>query len=131
MNHGADVNCVSDTGSTPVRSACFMTHLEIVRLLVKYSANIQRSVRANNEYITTTTYLNTMTPHARDARGIVWVYPPRGQHRNSREAYKSHLTQWLGLGEVITILYGKAIYPKYLFLQFLYVSKFTNLQNWK
>ena len=65
MNHGADVNCVSDTGSTPVRSACFMTHLEIVRLLVKYSANIQRSVRANNEYITTTTYWNAMTPNAR------------------------------------------------------------------
>ena len=69
MNHGADVNCVSDTGSTPVRSACFMTHLEIVRLLVKYSANIQRSVRANNEYITTTTYWNTMTPNARGIMG--------------------------------------------------------------
>lgn len=24
--HGADVNAVSDSGSTPVRSACFMTH---------------------------------------------------------------------------------------------------------
>ena len=42
VRHGADVNCVSDTGSTPVRSACFMTHLEIVRLLVQYRANIQR-----------------------------------------------------------------------------------------
>jgi len=25
--HGADVNAVSDSGSTPVRSACFMTHM--------------------------------------------------------------------------------------------------------
>ena len=42
MKHGANVNCVSDTGSTPVRSACFMTHLEIVQLLVQFSADIQR-----------------------------------------------------------------------------------------
>lgn len=27
ISHGAKVNAVSDTGSTPVRSACFMTHL--------------------------------------------------------------------------------------------------------
>ena len=40
--YGADVNSVSDTGSTPVRSACFMTHLEIVRLLVAQKADIQR-----------------------------------------------------------------------------------------
>ena len=40
--YGADVNSVSDTGSTPVRSACFMTHLEIVRLLVAQNADIQR-----------------------------------------------------------------------------------------
>ena len=33
--YGADVNSMSDTGSTPVRSACFMTHLDIVKLLVK------------------------------------------------------------------------------------------------
>ncbi|KAF0303543.1 Protein fem-1 C [Amphibalanus amphitrite] len=32
--HGADVNCQSDSGSTPVRSACFMTHLDIVVYLV-------------------------------------------------------------------------------------------------
>ena len=44
VKHGANVNCVSDTGSTPVRSACFMTHLEIVQLLVQFSADIQRSV---------------------------------------------------------------------------------------
>lgn len=27
IRHGAEVNAVSDSGSTPVRSACFMTHL--------------------------------------------------------------------------------------------------------
>lgn len=27
ISHGADVNAVSDSGSTPVRSACFMTHI--------------------------------------------------------------------------------------------------------
>ncbi len=42
VRHGADVNSVSDTGSTPVRSACFMTHLDIVRLLVAHNADIQR-----------------------------------------------------------------------------------------
>ena len=42
VRHGADVNSVSDTGSTPVRSACFMTHLDIVKLLVGSGADIQR-----------------------------------------------------------------------------------------
>lgn len=40
VQHGASVNSVSDTGSTPVRSACFMTHLEIVRYLVERGADI-------------------------------------------------------------------------------------------
>lgn len=40
VEHGADVNSVSDTGSTPVRSACFMTHLDIVRYLVENEADI-------------------------------------------------------------------------------------------
>ena len=40
--YGADVNSMSDTGSTPVRSACFMTHLDIVKLLVTNNADIQR-----------------------------------------------------------------------------------------
>ncbi|XP_037091671.1 protein fem-1 homolog C-like [Pollicipes pollicipes] len=41
--HGADVNCQSDSGSTPVRSACFMTHLDIVVYLVSEAgADIQR-----------------------------------------------------------------------------------------
>jgi len=42
VEHGADVNSMSDTGSTPVRSACFMTHLDIVRLLVSHNADIQK-----------------------------------------------------------------------------------------
>lgn len=29
---GCDVNATSDSGSTPVRSACFMTHLEIGKI---------------------------------------------------------------------------------------------------
>ncbi|KAL1138298.1 hypothetical protein AAG570_009986 [Ranatra chinensis] len=40
---GADVNAVSDTGSTPVRSACFMTHLEIVAYLVACGADILKA----------------------------------------------------------------------------------------
>ncbi|XP_046383766.1 protein fem-1 homolog A [Ischnura elegans] len=34
IGHGAQVDAVSDTGSTPVRSACFMTHLDVVAYLV-------------------------------------------------------------------------------------------------
>lgn len=41
--HGADVNSMSDTGSTPVRSACFMTHLDIVVFLVESGADLLRS----------------------------------------------------------------------------------------
>jgi ankyrin repeat protein len=42
VKHGANVNTVSDTGSTPVRSACFMTHFEIVQYLVEQAgADIQ------------------------------------------------------------------------------------------
>jgi len=40
IHYGADVNAVSDTGSTPVRSACFMTHLDIVAFLVGCGADI-------------------------------------------------------------------------------------------
>lgn len=40
VKYGADVNSESDTGSTPARSACFMTHLEIVMFLVENGANI-------------------------------------------------------------------------------------------
>lgn len=42
VRHGADVNAVSDSGSTPVRSACFMTHLEIVRYLTECGADINK-----------------------------------------------------------------------------------------
>ncbi|GBM56108.1 Protein fem-1 A [Araneus ventricosus] len=40
VEHGANVNSVSDTGSTPVRSACFMTHYDIVKYLVEHNADI-------------------------------------------------------------------------------------------
>ncbi|RZF41868.1 hypothetical protein LSTR_LSTR005330 [Laodelphax striatellus] len=40
---GADVNAASDTGSTAVRSACFMTHIDIVTYLVESGADIQKS----------------------------------------------------------------------------------------
>jgi len=35
IRHGANVNSLSDTGSSPVRSACFMTHKDIVEYLVE------------------------------------------------------------------------------------------------
>lgn len=37
VKHGANVNAVSDTGSTPVRSACFMTHFDVVHYLVEHA----------------------------------------------------------------------------------------------
>lgn len=42
VENGANVNAISDTGSTPVRSACFMTHLDIVSYLVEHGADILR-----------------------------------------------------------------------------------------
>lgn len=39
---GCDINATSDSGSTPVRSACFMTHVEIVQYLVEAGANIKK-----------------------------------------------------------------------------------------
>ncbi|XP_028176416.1 protein fem-1 homolog A [Ostrinia furnacalis] len=39
---GARVDAPSDSGSTPVRSACFMTHLDVVRFLVQRGADIHR-----------------------------------------------------------------------------------------
>jgi len=42
VKYGADVNSVSDTGSTPVRSACYMTHLDVVEVLVANNADIQK-----------------------------------------------------------------------------------------
>ncbi|XP_065348180.1 protein fem-1 homolog C [Cloeon dipterum] len=43
LAHKADVNAISDSGSTPVRSACFMTHLDVVQLLVENGADIHRA----------------------------------------------------------------------------------------
>jgi len=49
LSYGADVNAVSDSGSTPVRSACYIvrpglntSHLDIIRALVEAGADIQR-----------------------------------------------------------------------------------------
>ncbi|KAM3958636.1 ankyrin repeat protein mann-cup [Aphomia sociella] len=39
---GADLDAGSDSGSTPVRSACFMTHLDVVRFLVGRGADLHR-----------------------------------------------------------------------------------------
>ncbi|CAH2096687.1 unnamed protein product [Euphydryas editha] len=39
---GADLDAGSDSGSTPVRSACFMTHLDVVEFLVERGADIHR-----------------------------------------------------------------------------------------
>ncbi|CAH1777485.1 unnamed protein product [Owenia fusiformis] len=40
--HGANVNATSDTDSTPVRSACFMTNIEVVKYLVEKGADIHK-----------------------------------------------------------------------------------------
>ncbi|CAH2058936.1 unnamed protein product, partial [Iphiclides podalirius] len=39
---GAELDAGSDSGSTPVRSACFMTHYEVVRFLVERGADIHK-----------------------------------------------------------------------------------------
>ncbi|XP_017143255.1 protein fem-1 homolog A [Drosophila miranda] len=39
---GSDINAASDSGSTPVRSACYMTHTDIVKFLVENGADIKR-----------------------------------------------------------------------------------------
>ncbi|XP_066156518.1 protein fem-1 homolog C [Euwallacea fornicatus] len=43
IRSGADINAVSDSGSTPIRSACFMTHFEVVKYLVLHGADINKS----------------------------------------------------------------------------------------
>jgi len=40
LRHGANVNALSDTLSTPVRSACYMTNIDVVRFLVENGADI-------------------------------------------------------------------------------------------
>eukprot|EP00095_Tigriopus_kingsejongensis_P006985 snap_masked-scaffold430_size173499-processed-gene-0.1 protein:Tk06985 transcript:snap_masked-scaffold430_size173499-processed-gene-0.1-mRNA-1 annotation:"hypothetical protein TcasGA2_TC010662" len=49
LRYGADVNAVSDSGSTPIRSACYIvrnglntSHFEIIKCLVAYAADIQQ-----------------------------------------------------------------------------------------
>ncbi|XP_074642183.1 protein fem-1 homolog A-like [Tubulanus polymorphus] len=42
IQHGADVNGMSDTQSTPVRSACYMSNIDIVKLLVENRADIHK-----------------------------------------------------------------------------------------
>lgn len=39
ISYGADVNAVSDSGSTPVRSACFMTHMGNVSIIYQLYIN--------------------------------------------------------------------------------------------
>ena len=43
LRHGAQINSVSDSGSTAVRSACFMTNIDIVKYLVDQGADISIS----------------------------------------------------------------------------------------
>lgn len=43
LSHRSAINAASDTGSTPVRSACFMTNLEVVHYLVDNGADIRRA----------------------------------------------------------------------------------------
>lgn len=39
---GANINANSDTGSTPVRSACFMTNIDVVKFLCENGADIRK-----------------------------------------------------------------------------------------
>ncbi|CAG0924280.1 unnamed protein product, partial [Notodromas monacha] len=41
LSVGADVNAVTDTGSTPIRSACFSSRIDIVELLLKHGADAE------------------------------------------------------------------------------------------
>ncbi|TRY78259.1 hypothetical protein TCAL_11693 [Tigriopus californicus] len=49
LRYGADVNAMSDSGSTPIRSACYIvrnglntSHFEIIKCLVRHGADIQQ-----------------------------------------------------------------------------------------
>lgn len=42
VQHGANVNMPSDTDSTPVRSACFMTNISVIEYLVEHGADIHK-----------------------------------------------------------------------------------------
>lgn len=43
LRHRSDIDASSDTGSTPVRSACFMTNVDVVNYLVEQGADIRRA----------------------------------------------------------------------------------------
>ena len=43
IKHNGDVNATSDTESTPVRSACYMTNIDVVRYLVENGANLHKA----------------------------------------------------------------------------------------
>ena len=49
LRHGADVNAMSDSGSTPIRSACYIvrhgintSHFDIIKCLVRAGADVQQ-----------------------------------------------------------------------------------------
>lgn len=41
VNLGADVNAMSDTGSTPIRSSCYMTNTEVVKFLADNGGDLE------------------------------------------------------------------------------------------
>ncbi|XP_018022689.1 protein fem-1 homolog C [Hyalella azteca] len=43
ISKGAYINSESDTGSTSVRSACYMSHISVVKFLVESGADVQKS----------------------------------------------------------------------------------------
>ena len=45
IEFGANVNSESDTGSTPIRSACLESHLDIIKILVENGGDIHRTNR--------------------------------------------------------------------------------------
>ena len=42
IKHGANVNALSDSMSTPVRSACYRTNIDVVKYLVENDADIHQ-----------------------------------------------------------------------------------------
>lgn len=40
---GANINSLSDSGSSPVRSACFMSNIEVVQFLINAGADFSRA----------------------------------------------------------------------------------------
>ena len=42
LRYGAEINATSDTQSTPVRSACYMTNVDVVKFLIKHGADVHK-----------------------------------------------------------------------------------------